>query len=60
MTPIRFLLKAAVFATGLAAFLQVYSVQAILPLLVQDLHASEVQAGMAVGQCLMRWMRLQA
>ena len=49
MTPIRFLLKAAVFATGLAAFLQVYSVQAILPLLMRDLQASEVEAGLAVG-----------
>ena len=30
-------------------FLQVYSVQAILPVLMIDLKATEVQAGMAVG-----------
>ena len=47
--PLNLLLKIAVFVTGLSAFFQVYSVQAILPLLVRDLHASEVQAGMAVG-----------
>lgn len=34
---------------GFFAFLQVYSVQAILPVLQSDLHASEVQIGMAVG-----------
>ena len=47
--PLNLLLKIAVFVTGLSAFFQVYSVQAILPLLVRDLNASEVQAGMAVG-----------
>lgn len=47
--PLNLLLKIAVFVTGLSAFFQVYSVQAILPLLVWDLNASEVQAGMAVG-----------
>lgn len=44
-----FLLRLAVALTGVFAFLQVYSVQAVLPLLVRDLQASEVQAGLAVG-----------
>lgn len=39
----------AVCMTGLFAFLQVYAVQAILPTLGQDLMASEVQLGLAVG-----------
>ena len=43
------LLRLAVAATGLSAFLQVYAVQAVLPLLVRDLAATEVQAGLAVG-----------
>ena len=34
---------------GIFAFLQVYSVQAILPLLLRDFHASAVQAGATVG-----------
>ena len=34
---------------GIFAFLQVYSVQAILPLLLRDLHASVVQVGATVG-----------
>ncbi len=44
-----FLLRLAVALIGVFAFLQVYSVQAVLPLLVRDLQASEVQAGLAVG-----------
>ncbi|MCS4532731.1 MFS transporter [Neisseria montereyensis] len=43
------LLQLAVFLTGLFAFLQVYSVQAILPVLIDDLQATDVQAGLAVG-----------
>lgn len=43
------LLRLAVAVTGLSAFLQVYSLQAILPLLVRDLAATEVQAGLSVG-----------
>lgn len=35
------------------AFLQVYSVQAILPVLMMDLSATEVQAGMVVGATVM-------
>ncbi len=34
---------------GFFAFLQVYSVQAILPILMQDLQANEVKIGLAVG-----------
>ena len=34
---------------GMFAFLQVYSVQAILPVLITDFSATEVQAGMVVG-----------
>ena len=47
--PIPLLLRLAVAVTGLSAFLQVYSVQAVLPALVRDLAATEVQAGLAVG-----------
>ncbi|OSI09695.1 MFS transporter [Neisseria zoodegmatis] len=46
---VSLLLRLAVMLVGLSAFLQVYSVQAILPLLVQDLAATEVQAGLSVG-----------
>lgn len=45
----KLLLMLAIALTGVFAFLQVYSIQAILPVLVHDLHASEVQAGLAVG-----------
>lgn len=38
---------------GVFAFLQVYSIQAILPILIHDLNASEVQAGMMVGATVM-------
>lgn len=38
---------------GMFAFLQVYSIQAILPVLMLDLAASEVQAGMVVGATVM-------
>lgn len=41
--------KFTVAMIGFFAFLQVYSVQAILPVLMTDLKATEVQAGMAVG-----------
>ncbi|MDO4233055.1 MAG: MFS transporter, partial [Lautropia sp.] len=45
----RPLLLTAIALTGLFAFLQVYSVQAVLPVLMHDLAATEVQAGLAVG-----------
>lgn len=41
--------KFTIAMIGFFAFLQVYSVQAILPVLMTDLQATEVQAGMAVG-----------
>lgn len=41
--------KFTVAMIGFFAFLQVYSVQAILPVLIADLHANEIEAGMAVG-----------
>ena len=47
------LLLLAIALTGVFAFLQVYSVQAVLPLLMWDLHASEVQVGLAVGATVM-------
>lgn len=42
-------LMLAVALTGVFAFLQVYSVQAVLPVLMRDLSAGEVEAGLAVG-----------
>lgn len=41
--------KFTVAMIGFFAFLQVYSVQAILPVLIHDLNANEIEAGMAVG-----------
>ena len=38
---------------GMFAFLQVYSVQAILPVLITDFSATEVQAGMVVGATIL-------
>ena len=43
------LLLLAIALIGVFAFLQVYSVQAVLPILMHDLQASEVQVGLAVG-----------
>lgn len=48
MKPDR-LLTTAVFLIGMSAFLQVYAVQAVLPVLMADLQATEVQAGLSVG-----------
>ncbi len=42
-------LKLTVGLIGVFAFLQVYSIQAILPVLIMDFKATEVQAGMIVG-----------
>lgn len=44
-----FVVRLAVFLVGLFAFLQVYSVQAILPVLVHDFAVSEAVVGFAVG-----------
>ncbi|TXD98623.1 MFS transporter [Psychrobacter frigidicola] len=38
---------------GVFAFLQVYSIQAVLPVLMMDFAATEVQAGMIVGATVM-------
>lgn len=48
-----FVQKMTVAMIGFFAFLQVYSVQAILPILKTDLNASEVQIGVAVGATVM-------
>src|SRR5690606_21072520 len=47
------MLKFTIGLIGMFAFLQVYSVQAILPVLMMDLPATEVQAGMTVGATVM-------
>lgn len=47
------LLKATVMMIAVFAFLQVYSIQSILPVLMVDFKASEVQVGMAVGATVM-------
>ena len=38
-----------VWLIGFFAFLNVYSMQAVLPMVMQDFHASPVQAGLTVG-----------
>ena len=48
-----FVLKATAMLIGMFAFLQVYSIQSILPVLMTDFKASEVQVGMAVGATVM-------
>lgn len=45
--------KFTIAIIGVFAFLQVYSVQAILPILMNDLNATEVQVGLAVGATVM-------
>ena len=56
-TPINnatsWVLKLTIGLIGMFAFLQVYSIQAILPVLMVDLSATEVQAGMIVGATVM-------
>ncbi len=47
------MLKFTIGLIGMFAFLQVYSVQAILPVLMMDLSATEVKAGMTVGATVM-------
>jgi predicted MFS family arabinose efflux permease len=41
--------KPLVWVIGFFAFLNVYSIQAVLPMVMNDFHASALQAGMAVG-----------
>lgn len=38
-----------IWVIGFFAFLNVYSIQAVLPMVMEDFHASAVQAGMTVG-----------
>ncbi len=47
------ILKLTVALIGMFAFLQVYSIQAVLPVLMTDFSATEVQAGIAVGATVM-------
>ena len=47
------LLKLTIGLIGMFAFLQVYSIQAILPVLMVDMSATEVQAGMIVGATIL-------
>lgn len=44
-----FLLKLTIGIIGLFAFLQVYSIQAILPVMMQAFNATETQVGLTVG-----------
>ena len=53
LTTPSFVLKATAMIIGVFAFLQVYSIQSILPVLMTDFHASEVEVGMAVGATVM-------
>ena len=46
-------LKLTIGLIGAFAFLQVYSIQAILPVLIVDFVATEVQAGMIVGATIL-------
>lgn len=46
-------LKLTIGLIGAFAFLQVYSIQAILPVLIVDFAATEVQAGMIVGATIL-------
>ena len=46
-------LKLTIGLIGMFAFLQVYSIQAVLPVLMVDFSATEVQAGMVVGATVM-------
>ncbi|WP_350560361.1 MFS transporter [Psychrobacter sp. CAL346-MNA-CIBAN-0220] len=47
------ILKLTIGLIGMFAFLQVYSVQAVLPVLMVDFAATEVQVGMIVGATVM-------
>lgn len=42
-----------VWLIGFFAFLNVYSIQSVLPLVMEDFHASALQAGMTVGATVM-------
>ncbi|WP_353103703.1 MFS transporter [Psychrobacter sp. AH5] len=51
--PPSLLLKLTIGLIGMFAFLQVYSIQAILPVIIDEFAASEVQAGMVVGATIL-------
>ncbi len=51
--PPSFILKLTIGLIGVFAFLQVYSIQAILPVLINEFGATEVQAGMVVGATIL-------
>lgn len=48
-----FLVNLTIAIVGMFAFLQVYSVQAVLPIFMADFSASETQVGMTVGATVM-------
>ena len=48
-----FILKLTIGLIGMFAFLQVYSIQAVLPVLMVDFAATEVQVGMVVGATIL-------
>ncbi|WP_232507489.1 hypothetical protein [Neisseria weixii] len=50
------LLKTAILLTGMSAFLQVYSVQAVLPVLMAELNATAVQADCRWGRRCWVWL----
>lgn len=51
--PPSWILKITIGLIGMFAFLQVYSIQAVLPVLMADFSATEVQVGMIVGATVM-------
>ena len=51
--PPSLILKLTIGLIGVFAFLQVYSIQAILPVLMVEFMATEVQAGMIVGATIL-------
>ena len=46
---VSWVLKLTIGLIGMFAFLQIYSIQAVLPVMMVDFAATEVQAGMIVG-----------
>lgn len=47
-----FAVRFAIFLVGVFAFLQVYAIQAILPVLMHALHANAAQMGISVGMTI--------
>lgn len=48
-----FIIKLTIALIGMFAFIQVYSIQSILPVLMDSFSATEVQVGLAVGATVM-------